>query len=114
MVGPWTVLAFSRYFDEMAGPYNTATMALARYLPIALAAYIVSMRIRDDQLPMFAAIGIWLFYTYTVNMATDDPIYGPGFWVGAYGYDRRGLFNNGSMLLRQHRGWLRQKSQYFT
>ena len=52
MVGPWTVLAFSRYFDEMAGPYNTATMALARYLPIALAAYIVSMRIRDDQLPM--------------------------------------------------------------
>ena len=98
-----------------AGPYKTATMALARYLPkIALAAYIVSIRTRDDQLPMFAAIGIWLFYTYTVNMATDDPIYGPGFWVGAYGYDRRGLFNNGSMLLRQHRGWLRQKSQYFT
>ena len=52
LVGPWTVLAFSRYFDEMdgayhTGAYNTATMALARYFPIAIAAYIVSLRIRD-------------------------------------------------------------------
>ena len=110
MVGPWTVLAFSRYFDEMAGPYNTATMALARYLPIALAAYIVSMRIRDDQLPMFAAIGIWLFYCYRPNCySVTGPYYGPGYWVGADGNYRRELFNEGSYRWQNYGDWIRER-----
>ena len=109
MVGPWTVLAFSRYFDEMAGPYNTATMALARYLPIALAAYIVSMRIRDDQLPMFAAIGIWLFNSYRLgDVGHGDIYYGPGFFAGAYGNNRRDLFNGGSYWWEEHGDWIRR------
>ena len=118
LVGPWTVLAFSRYFDEMdgayhTGAYNTATMALARYFPIAIAAYIVSIRIRDDQLPMFAAIGICLFYSANpavlqVPPFNRPPIYGPGFEVGAYGNNRREFFRRGWYYVRNHLDFIRR------
>ena len=70
----------------MAGPYNTAIMALARRgLPIAVAAYVVSMVQRADRIEREAAVIFAVMGAFAMGAIDGRDYYGPGFWPGLYG-----------------------------